>query len=63
MWKASELSSMFNFFKITRKGLFTPSNYVTVTVTLVGGTFDLFGKINGAARQRYGDRDVVAWCE
>ena len=30
---------------------------------LTGGTFDLFGKIKGAARQRYGDCNVIAWCE
>ena len=45
------------------KCLFKPSDYVTVTVTLTGGTFDLFGKIKDAARQRYGDGDVVARCE
>ena len=45
------------------KGLFTPSDYVTVTVTLTGDTFDLFVNIKGTARQRYGDRNGVAWCE
>ena len=45
------------------KGLFTPSDYITVTVMLTGGTFDLFGKIKGAARQLYGKRDVIPWCE
>ena len=45
------------------KGSFTPSDYVTVTVTLTGGTFDLAKQIKGAARQRYCDSDVIAWCE
>ena len=40
-----------------------PSNYVTVTVMLTGSTFDLAKQIKGAARQRYGDRDVIARCE
>ena len=29
----------------------------------MGGTFGLFGKIKGAAHQRYGDRNVNAWWE
>ena len=47
------------------KCLFKPSDYVTVTVTLTGGIFDLFGKIKGTAHQRYGDgdSDEVARCE
>ena len=29
----------------------------------MGGTFDLFGKIKGTARQRYGDLNVITWSE
>ena len=53
---------------------FTLNDTVAVTITLTGGTFDLFDRIchgqNGFhtyfARQRnvcYGDGDGVAWCE
>ena len=45
------------------QGSFTPSDYVAVTVTLTGGAFHLDKQIKGAARQRYGDRYVIAWCE
>ena len=45
------------------KGPFTPSDYVAVTVTLMGGAFHLDKQIKGAARQRYGHRYVIAWCE
>ena len=45
------------------KGSFTPSDYVAVTVMLTGGAFHLDKQIKGAARQRYGDRYVIARCE
>ena len=45
------------------KGSSTPSDYAMVTVTLTGGTFDLLQIFKGAARQRYGDRSVIARCE
>ena len=45
------------------KGSSTPSDYATVTVTLTGGAFDLLQIFKGAARQRYGDRSVIARCE
>ena len=48
---------------MTIKGLFTPSDYITVKVTLTGGIFDLFGKIKGAERQRCGGCNIIAWCE
>ena len=48
---------------MTIKGLFTPSDYITVTVTLTGGIFDLFGKIKGAECQRCCGHNVITWCE
>ena len=59
---------------ILPKGSFTPSDSITVTVTNVMLTGNMgmqpilpitvpIKKIKGAARQRYGDGDVVAWCE
>ena len=44
------------------KGSFTPSDSIMITA-LTGGTFDLAKQKTGAARQRYGDRDVIAQCE
>ena len=34
-----------------------------VTITLMGGTFDLAKHIKVATRQHYGDRDIITWCE
>ena len=48
---------------VRSKGSFTLSDYITVTVTLTGGTFDLAKQIKGATRQHYGDCNVIAWCE
>ena len=45
------------------KGSFTPSDYMAVTVTLTGGTFDLAKQIKGATHQRYGDCSIIAQCE
>ena len=44
-------------------GLFTPSDYVAVTVPLTRGTFDLLIKMKGTAHQRCGDRYIIARCE
>ena len=40
-----------------------PSDSVTVTATLTGGAFDFAKQSKDAARQRYGDRDVISRCE
>ena len=53
------------------KGPFTPSDSVTITVALTGGTFDLYdGNCDGQnglhthfSHQRYGHGDGVAWRE
>ena len=45
------------------QGLLTPSDYVTVTVTLTGSTFRLGKQIKGTTRQCYGDCYVIAQCE